>query len=553
MSRIALIYPKLKIFRNRNVSVTSVPLNLITAKNQISDVNIGVAFTTLNGGVKQVLQPRNLSTKSVPSSMMSTKPPSEVIQRDLYILAAKALAELLESKNGSNLVAEKRAHIFCNVYRTLQHTEKQLILDQLALAWSSQQDATFDAVKKYVTAQSKGESAAVIKAEDNLRNKISVDQSWLLSNLARQEGGMKFLIDIRADILEQITLDGPNVVAFRSLSNAIRDLIAPVFGNDMLTIERVTWSSPGYLLQNISEGEAVHPVRSWSDLKKRLGPYRRCFILSHPAVPKRPLAILHVALMGNITSSLNTILSRTTNLSLDSESDIEIPRSPSDYEDTQLVTTAIFYSISSTQKGLTGIDLGQCLITRAVAALQVEIPSIQQFSTLSPIPGFRSWLLHQLRETERGRETILTKFNWREADVLIKSSNEKPYEQLRQILVDSSWMKDDSKSQMLQNPLMRLCAHYLYTEKRRGFAVDSVANFHLRNGAMMYRLNWAADLSPRGLKNSFGMMMNYRYYLEAREKNSQSYVKKQLIESSEQIRHLAVFDNVSINSNLSRL
>lgn len=114
------------------------------------------------------------------------------------------------------------------------------------------------------------------------------------------------------------------------------------------------------------------------------------------------------------------------------------------------------------------------MITRAVAALQMEIPSIKQFSTLSPIPGFRSWLLHQLRETERGRETILTKFDWREAEVLIKSSNEKPYEQLRQILVDSSWMKDDSKSKLLEGPLMRLCAHYLYTEKRRGFAVDSV-------------------------------------------------------------------------------
>lgn len=107
MSRIALIYPKLKIFRNRNVSVTSVPLNLITSvKNQISDVSIGVTFATLNGGVKQVLEPRNFSTKSVPSCMMSTKPTSEVIQRDLYILAAKALTELLESKNGSNLVAE---------------------------------------------------------------------------------------------------------------------------------------------------------------------------------------------------------------------------------------------------------------------------------------------------------------------------------------------------------------------------------------------------------------------------------------------------------------
>ena len=136
----------------------------------------------------------------------------------------------------------------------------------------------------------------------------------------------------------------------------------------------------------------------------------------------------------------------------------------------------------------------------------MEIPSIKQFSTLSPIPGFRSWLLHQLRETERGRETILTKFDWREANVLIKSTNGKPYEQLRQILVDSSWMKDDSKSKLLEFPLMRLCAHYLYAEKRRGFAVDSVANFHLRNGAMMYRLNWAADLSPRGLKNSFGMV-----------------------------------------------
>ena len=145
-------------------------------------------------------------------------------------------------------------------------------------------------------------------------------------------------------------MDGPNTVALRSLSNAIRDLIAPVFGNDMLHLERVTWSSPGYLLQNISEGEAVHPVRSWSDLKKRLGPYRRCFILSHPAVPQRPLAILHVALTGNISSSLSTIISRTTNLSLDSESDIE---SKSNDEDTQLVNTAIFYSISSTQKGLT--------------------------------------------------------------------------------------------------------------------------------------------------------------------------------------------------------
>ena len=57
---------------------------------------------------------------------------------------------------------------------------------------------------------------------------------------------------------------------------------------------------------------------------------------------------------------------------------------------------------------------------------------------------------------------------------------------------------------------MRLCAKYLYLEKRRNFALDPVANFHLRNGAAMWRLNWWADLSPRGLTNSCGIMVNYR-------------------------------------------
>lgn len=216
----------------------------------------------------------------------------------------------------------------------------------------------------------------MIKAEDNLRSTLAVDQNWLLSNLARQEGGIKFLIDIRADIMvnrllthlnllfdftiftiiffttnlqDQIESDGTNAVAFRSLSNAIRDLIAPCFGIDMLTLDRVTWSSSGSLLQYVSEGEAVHPVRSWCDLKKRLGPYRRCFILSHPAVPKRPLAILHVALTNEISNNIGSIIVRNTNLSFDSESDSS---RLTDEEDTQRINTAIFYSISSTQKGL---------------------------------------------------------------------------------------------------------------------------------------------------------------------------------------------------------
>ena len=142
---------------------------------------------------------------------------------------------------------------------------------------------------------------------------------------------------------------GVSSEALKSLSNAIRDLIAPCFGVDLLKLERVTWSSPGNVLQGISEGEAVHPIRSWSDLKKRLGPQRRCFILSHQSLPLKPLAILHVALTQDISSNIQSIINR---------SPFESNGNPvREIEDEQLATTAIFYSISSTQKGLAVIAL----------------------------------------------------------------------------------------------------------------------------------------------------------------------------------------------------
>lgn len=155
------------------------------------------------------------------------------------------------------------------------------------------------------------------------------------------------------DHVNHFTVNGisdVNSEALKSLSNAIRDLIAPCFGIDLLKLERVTWSSPGNLLQNISEGEAVHSIRSWPDLKKRLGPYRRCFILSHQSLPLRPLAILHVALTAEISSSIHSIINRIPlTPSFDSESENAVA---GEVEDTQIINTAVFYSISSTQKGL---------------------------------------------------------------------------------------------------------------------------------------------------------------------------------------------------------
>ncbi|KAI9555443.1 hypothetical protein GHT06_017958 [Daphnia sinensis] len=541
MSRIALIYPKLAIFRSRT-QLTPSATNARSCDLMKNPLNSHLSVVLMSLNNIQVAAVAAFSTHSPTNPGIQTA--SILIQKDLFELASKALMELQESKNSSSLIVEKKAHVFCDLYRTLQHSEKSLILNQFASMWSGKQNSTMNSVKKYLTAQEKGDEA-LIKAEDNLRNTLAVEQNWILSILARQEGGIKFLIDIRADILEQVEIaDATNVVVLRSLSNAIRDLIAPCFGIDMLQLDRVTWSSPGSLLQHVSEGEAVHPMRSWSDLKKRLGPYRRCFILLHPALPKRPLAILHVALTNEISDNIHSIITRNMSHSVEPETDTS---TLADDEDVNRVNTAIFYSISSTQKGLAGIDLGQSLIKRALRALQAEIPSLQQHSTLSPIPGFRSWLLQQLRETERGRKTVLADFDWGPAQQLINSTKENPFGQLRNLLVDSSWMREEAKATLLKHPLMRLCAHYLFVEKRRGFALDSVANFHLRNGAIMWRLNWASDLSPRGLKNSFGLMMNYRYYLDSCEKNSQLYAEKQHIESSEQIRLLSSVSSQSAN------
>jgi malonyl-CoA decarboxylase len=73
-----------------------------------------------------------------------------------------------------------------------------------------------------------------------------------------------------------------------------------------------------------------------------------------------------------------------------------------DTENPDLVKAAVFYSITSTQRGLQGIELGNYLIKRVVTELRAEFPLVSMFSSLSPIPHFRSWLLERLRTVDRG-------------------------------------------------------------------------------------------------------------------------------------------------------
>ncbi|RHZ42444.1 hypothetical protein DYB26_002291, partial [Aphanomyces astaci] len=230
--------------------------------------------------------------------------------------------------------------------------------------------------------------------------------------------------------------------------------------------------------------EAVHPVGTIIELKRRLGRGRRCFAFFHPSVPDEPLVFVHVALVPRLADSMTYIKEATEQLADEHEAN-----------------AAIFYSISSTQPGLQGVDLGNFLIKQVAKRLQEDLPNISVYSTLSPIPGFTAWL-------------HLTT--------------------LKRVLAIPDWHTTEHVAAVVKPILMRLGAHYLFREKKRGKALCPVANFHLRNGAIFERLNWLGDMSPKGLKNSAGLMVNYKYELSQVEANNENYLLHNTIPIGEQ-------------------
>ncbi|KAL3220089.1 hypothetical protein MRX96_050454, partial [Rhipicephalus microplus] len=183
------------------------------------------------------------------------------------------------------------------------------------------------------------------------------------------------------------------------------------------------------------------------------------------------------------------------------------------------IKCAIFYSISSTQKGLQGIELGKYLIQGVVKKVKAEFPNVNEFSSLSPIPGFKEWIMSEIVKILRGNAEA-------SAGCLLL------------LLRNNGWFHIPELAAQLEEPLMHLCAFYLYHEKWRGYALNSVANFHLKNGAVIWRLNWLGDVSPRGLSSSCSIMVNYRYYLEDMEDYRHTYVENGTITTSDMFAEL---------------
>ena len=179
------------------------------------------------------------------------------------------------------------------------------------------------------------------------------------------------------------------------MKDRLRQLLSLWFSVGFLELEQVTWSSPCEMLQKVSDYEAVHPVRNWTDLKSRVGAYRRCLVYTHRSMPGEPIVVLHVALTEEVPRSIASVVKhhrmvKRFSVEAPSSSSFSHPSASSHPgEDPSLCKAAIFYSITSTQTGLQGIELGTHLIKQAVGNLREELPGLVHFSTLSPIPGFR--------------------------------------------------------------------------------------------------------------------------------------------------------------------
>jgi malonyl-CoA decarboxylase len=221
----------------------------------------------------------------------------------------------------------------------------------------------------------------------------------------------------------------------------------------------------------------------------------------HYKVPNDPLIFIEIALVKGLPNNIQNLL------------DKNIPP-----ENPNLADTAIFYSISNTQKGLKGISFGNFLIKRVVKELSAEFPNLKNFATLSPIPKFRDCLENY--PSEKFQE-LITKS---EIKNLEKYSESKDAKNILLEILNTSWYKNETLSNFLKKPLMRLCANYLlYSKKRKNNAFDPVAHFHLTNGSKIQQINWLGDTSEKGLKQSAGIMVNYNYELKKIISNHEIY------------------------------
>jgi malonyl-CoA decarboxylase len=324
---------------------------------------------------------------------------------------------------------------------------------------------------------------------------VEPQRQELFRRLNLAPNGTKTLVAFRQGLFQYLK----EVPALKSVDNDLRHLFSSWFNRGFLVLRRIDWNTPALLLEKIIQYEAVHEINGWDDLRRRVNPSdRRCFAFFHPALGEDPLIFVEVALTRETPSSIAEVLdeNRLPNIA-------EKP------------TTALFYSISNCQDGLRGVSFGSFLIKQVVRELSMELPSLNRFVTLSPVPGLVKWLRSNSDEAMADRCTAVLG-----------------------IIDQPDWIRDEEKNAAAKKLLMPLVAHYLVKVQYKNLPIDPVARFHIGNGSSLDRINWAADTSTQAMQQSAGIMVNYLYDLDKIEVNHEACVEKGVVTASKTVTSL---------------
>jgi malonyl-CoA decarboxylase len=369
-----------------------------------------------------------------------------------------------------------------SIYKALNQSGRRVFFEMLIREFSPNPDDVGRAADAYRL----DPSPAHLR---DLQHVVEPPRQELFRRLNMAPEGTKELIEIRRQVLNDLDANPQ----FEPIAADLGHLMASWFNSGFLTLERIDWKSSAVVLEKLIAYEAVHQIHGWNDLRRRLEADRRCYAFFHSALPGEPLIFIEVALTRGISERIQPLID---------------PAAP--IFDPELADSAIFYSITNCLQGLRGVPFGSSLIKQVVEDLRQSIPRIRTYATLSPIPGFRKWLDQQTGEAD-----------------------------IQAALAQPNPAGNDLWPEPLRQRLLSLCAYYLLHVKRDREPRDSVARFHLKNGACLEQIDWMADSSPRGIKQSAGLMANYVYELGRLERNHELYVRAGEVCCSRRLDRLA--------------
>jgi len=388
-------------------------------------------------------------------------------------------------------------HVVRDTIRALLHlrgeTAAQALATQLVRRIDELDAEGFEQLFRYLLDEHGADTAAVENAiaaytqapsPDTIADLADATETTRLAlfrTINTAPGGIACLLRLRATLRHSIR----ETPEFSPIERDLRHLLESWFNRGFLTLRQLDWQTPAHILEKLIEYEAVHEIRGWDDLRRRLAPDRRSFGFFHPSLPNEPIIFVEVALTSGLASKITDIID-------------EPPADPALAED---FDTAIFYSITNCQQGLSGISFGNFLIKHVASCLGEELPQLTTFATLSPIPGFRRWL-------------------------------------------DDNSIEVDATNQA---EVTASCAQYLLATRSRGLPHDPVARFHLRNGARLERINWQGDPSEKGMRESHGLLVNYQYSNQDFDANRDALEFDGVVIASESVINAA---GDSIDSNL---